>query len=200
MKLLHDKMSELRTEFFNTPLRDKFRRPIFRITALYVEEAESVRRQLQRGRKVEQHNKLVEMTGQGDSIPVRPTDYDESLIRSRYKVFLRHFDALMKLKKFFPFHLISAVGSIEDVMHAIWKEFEYQSSYELDQRTFDTIQHIPIASKVGVSARQDLVRRLESYSTKTLEETVQMIDRIFMPAIRRHAISGMATVRMYAVN
>jgi adenylate kinase len=72
-------MGELRTEFFNTPLRDKFRRPIFRITALYVDEVESVRRQLQRGQKVRQHNRLVELTGQGDPINVRPTDYDEAV-------------------------------------------------------------------------------------------------------------------------
>jgi adenylate kinase len=102
----------------------------------------------------------------------------------------------MKLKKFFPFHLINAVGSIEDVMHAIWKEFEYQSSYELDQRTFDTIQHIPIASKVGISARQDLARRLEGYTTEILAKSVSLIDSVFMPTIQRHAISGMATVRM----
>lgn len=37
----------------------------------------------------------------------------------------------MRLKDLFPFHLITASGSVDEVMRAIWREFEYQSSLEL---------------------------------------------------------------------
>lgn len=50
IKLLHDKMNLVRAEYKDHPdFRDRFRRPIFRIAVLYVEEEESVKRQLARG-------------------------------------------------------------------------------------------------------------------------------------------------------
>lgn len=38
LKLLHEKMHELRTKFYATEYRDSFRRPIFRIVVLYINE------------------------------------------------------------------------------------------------------------------------------------------------------------------
>ena len=174
-------------------------RPVFRIVVLYIDEGESIRRQVKRGKMVREHNLMVQQTGEGSLLVERATDYDPNLIRARYQIFTQHFGALMRLKKLFPFHLINASGSIEDVMHAIWREFEYQSSLELEQETYDTIQHIPIAPKIGIHARQELVRRLESYQFQepsTLKAAVELIEEHFLPAIRRHAISGSCVVRL----
>ena len=57
------------------------RRPIFRITVLYVDETESVRRQMLRGTKVREHNATVTRTGQGQLIRERVTDTDERVGR-----------------------------------------------------------------------------------------------------------------------
>jgi len=59
VKLLYDKMFELRRKFFNTPLRDEFSRPKFRICVLFVDENESLRRQLARGQAARAHNDFV---------------------------------------------------------------------------------------------------------------------------------------------
>lgn len=39
-------------------------------------------------------------------------------------------------------------------MRIILREFEYQSSLELDSETYDAISHIPLANQIGVHARQ----------------------------------------------
>ncbi|KAI3653912.1 hypothetical protein MP228_001859 [Amoeboaphelidium protococcarum] len=201
LKLLHEKMHELRNVFLNTEHQQKFNRPIFRIVVLYIDEKESVRRQLMRGKLVRKHNELVHKTSgsKQDLLVERVTDYDEDLIRARYKIFTQHFSALQKLKQLFPFHLINAEGSIEEVVRSIWREFEYQSSQELDQSTYDAIQHIPVADKIGVHARQELVRRLDSYMfhyRQQFTECIQMVEQLFVPAIQRHAISGYGIVRV----
>jgi adenylate kinase len=50
--------------------------------------------------------------------------------------------------------LVNATGSIKEVLQIILKEFEYQSSLELDSDTYDAISHIPLATQIGVHARQ----------------------------------------------
>lgn len=166
---------------------------------LYVDETESLKRQLLRGRKVKTHNEIVQKTGQGQLIRERATDQDEALIRARYKIFTLHFNALMRLKNLFPFHLINAIGPVDEVMRAIWREFEYQSSLELDQKTYDAIHIIPIAQSVGIHARQELVRRLEHYQhscPQKVYQCVSLIESFFVPSIQRHAVSGIAMVRL----
>jgi adenylate kinase len=43
------------------------------------------------------------------------------------------------------------------------RELEYQSTLELDPSTVDRLRAIPVASEIVVHARQDLVKRLDSY-------------------------------------
>jgi hypothetical protein len=52
-------MEVLRRQFYDTSLRDEFSRPKFRICVLFVDEAESVRRQLKRGQAARAHNEFV---------------------------------------------------------------------------------------------------------------------------------------------
>jgi adenylate kinase len=57
--------------------------------------------------------------------------------------------------------LINATGTIKEVMQIILKEFEYQSSLELSSETFDSISHIPVATQIGIHARQVTKRRFD---------------------------------------
>jgi adenylate kinase len=77
---------------------------------LYVNEAESVRRQLARGKAAVEHNARVKETGQGDLVDVRETDTSLAYAKSRYKTFSEQaLDALESLKKEFPYHVIDGL-------------------------------------------------------------------------------------------
>src|SRR5215813_9791724 len=65
LKLLVDKMHELRREFYNTPLSIHFRHPTIHIMVLFVDELESVARQLKRGRETIAFNAEVRGSGVG---------------------------------------------------------------------------------------------------------------------------------------
>ena len=111
-KLLFDKMQEQRKHYFNTPLRNRFGRPLFRLVVLFVDEEESVRRQQRRGQIAKDHNDYVRQTGRGEFIEERVTDYDEGLIRKRYRIFKEHYDAMLGLREKFFFHLIDATPCV----------------------------------------------------------------------------------------
>ena len=74
VKLLHDQIMQLRAQYWGTPTGKRFRRPIFRITVLFVGEQTSVERQLCRGREIVAHNEQVRRTGVGELAELRPTD------------------------------------------------------------------------------------------------------------------------------
>src|SRR4051812_30559497 len=87
VKLLHDQIMQLRTTYWGTAAGKRFRRPIFRITVLFVGEQTSVDRQLSRGRAIRAHNDKVRRTGAGEMVELRSTDIDEALARNRYRTF-----------------------------------------------------------------------------------------------------------------
>jgi adenylate kinase len=188
LKLLVDKMQALRREFFSTPLGIHFRQPTIHIMVLFVDEKESIARQLKRGHETRLHNEEVARTGIGQLREDRPTDHDEALARRRYRVFKEQtWDALQSLKEIFHYHFIHAQGPIEEVEQNILKELEYQSTLELD----------PVASEIIVHARQELVKRLDSHEFGQPElfgRVVAFIAKKVMPIVRRHAISGAALI------
>jgi adenylate kinase len=198
LKLLVGKMQQLRREFDRTPLSIHFRQPTIHIMVLFVDERESVARQLKRGREIRAHNEEVRRTGIGELLEERPTDYDEALAQRRYRVFKEQtWAALQSLKEIFHYHFINAQGPIEEVEMNILKELQYQSSLELDPRTHDRLRNIPVASEIIVHARQELVKRLDSYElerTELFSKIVSFIDKKVMPIVLRHAISGVALV------
>ena len=198
LKLLIDKMHELRREFYDTPSRIHFRHPTVHIMVLFVDEAESIARQLKRGRETLVHNEKVRRTGVGPLREDRPTDHDEMLARRRYEAFKEQtWEALQSLKEIFHYHFINAQGSIGAVEQNILKELEYQSTLELDPDTVDKLRAIPVASSITVHARQELVQRLDSYALEhgeLLEKVVTFIEKKMMPIILRHAISGVANI------
>lgn len=198
LKLLVHKMQELRHDFYDTPLHAHFRQPTIHIMVLFVDEKVSIERQLKRGRQIQAHNQEVEATGIGELQELRATDLDVEAARRRYRVFKEQtWDALQSLKQTFFYHFINANGSIHEVEENIRKELQYQSSLELDPRTFDRLRHLPVARDIVVHARQDLVRRLDEYEFQHAElfgKVVEFIEHKIMPIVIRHAISGVATV------
>lgn len=198
LKLLVDRMHALRREFYNTPLSIHFRQPTVHIMVLFVDERESVARQLKRGRETRLHNDEVARTGVGQLLEDRPTDHDEQLARRRYRVFKEQtWDALQSLKEIFHYHFINAQGPIEEVEQNILRELEYQSTLELDPRTVDRLRGVPVASEIIVHARQELVKRLDSYELEHAElfaKVVVFIEKKILPIVLRHAISGVAQI------
>jgi adenylate kinase len=198
LKRLVDEMHELRREFYHTPLSIHFRNPTIHIMVLFVDETESVARQLKRGRETRAHNAEVVRTGFGYLREDRPTDHDETLARRRYQTFKEQtWDALQSLKEIFHYHFINAEGPIEEVEQNILEELKYQSTLELDPRTVDRLRGVPEAGDIIVHARQEMVKRLDSYELEhetLFANVIGFIEKKMMPIILRHAISGVALI------
>ena len=198
VKLLYQKLIELRNKFRDTPHAEHFKKPHFHIVVLFVDEKESVKRQLNRGREAMMHNSEVMETGVGETMELRPTDLDPKAAVNRYRTFKeKTYGALKDLREIFFYHFINAHGTIEEVRKRIDEELRYQGSLELDEATYDRISQIAVATTLSKHARQDLVDRLDSYAdryTEQFEQVVELIQQEFMPIIERHAISGSAVI------
>jgi adenylate kinase len=198
LKLLVDKMHALRREFYATPLSIHFRHPTIHIMLLFVDEKESIARQLKRGRETDILNEEARRAGAGVLREDRPTDHDEALARRRYQTFKEQtWDALQSLEDIFHYHFVNAQGPIETVERNILRELKYQSTLELDPRTADRLRGVPVASEIIVHARQDLVKRLDNYELEHGELFVRVIvfiEKKIMPIVLRHAISGVAHI------
>jgi len=202
LRLLHSRMKELSAgrsgSGSSSDAAVRMPRPRFRMCILYVDEHESVQRQLSRGRKALEHNKLVEESGEGEMEEVRETDLSVKAAKTRYRYFVEGTMAANEaLKRSFPYNLINASGSVEEVKAVVMQELSYQSSLELAEDTYNAIRHIPTAAEVTRHARINLVARLDEYQreyTDTFQEVVRIIDKRFLPAIRRHALVGEARV------
>jgi len=194
LKMLFDEMIDLRREFSDTPDAAHFKQPMFHIMILFVDETESIVRQIKRGRQIIAHNEEVKRSGMGELLEERATDFSEALARNRYRVFKEQtYDALVSLKQIFHYHFINAQAPIETVQQNIVRELAYQSSLELDPRTFDGLRKLPLADEIVRHARQALVRRLDGYAVEhraTFAQVVSFIEERMMPIIVRHAVSG----------
>ena len=198
LKLLVDNINQLHNEYASTPLAIHFRRPTIHAMVLFVSEDTSIKRQLNRGREITEHNRKVTETGVGKLIEQRTTDMSEETVRRRYRVFKEQtWDALTSLKQLYHYHFVNAEGPIQEVEENILKELQYQSSLELDPRTFERLRTLPLADEITLHARQELVRRLDGYEldhTELLKRVVGLIKTKFIPIIQRHALSGRAHV------
>ena len=198
LKHLFTKLNDLRTEFRgSTGVR--FPKPHFHILVLFVDENESVRRQLKRGQEAIAQNEKAARDG-GPLAEVRKTDLTADAARNRYRVFKeRTYEPLQSLRDIFHYHFINAQGSLAEVQARIIKELQYQSSLELSEDTYDLISPIPLASQIVQHARQDLVRRLDDYAERNAEcfrLVIELIQDKFLPIIKAHAISGQAHVNI----
>lgn len=198
LKALVDKIEQLHQEFSETNLAIHFRRPIIHAMVLFVSEQTSVERQMLRGKQIQVHNLEVDETGVGKKLELRATDLDPEKAKRRYRVFKEHtWDALQSLKEIYHYHFINAEGDVVEVEENIFKELQYQSSLELDPRTFDRLRNVPLAEEITIHARQELIKRLDSYEYSNQElfaQVATLVESDFMPIIQRHAFSGRASV------
>lgn len=129
---------------------------------------------------------------------ITSTDSSEALARNRYRVLKEQtYDALLSLKQIFHYHFVNGRARIPEVQANILRELEYQSSLELDPRTFDRLRRLPLASDIVRHARQDLVRRLDGYEVEQPERFGRVIESIeakMMPIVVRHAMPGVANI------
>lgn len=197
VKQLYARLNQLHQEMIDkvSPPLPKCR---FHIIVLFVDEAESVRRQLNRGLQAMIQNEKVRESGVGKIIEVRKTDLNEDAARGRYRTFKEiTYHALKELSEVFLYHYIDAQGPVGEVQDRIVEELQYQSSLELGEDTYRRIGVVPVASTIAVHARQELVNRLDTYETEHAELFSKVVDDIrdyFLPVIERHAVSGMALV------
>jgi adenylate kinase len=97
----------------------------------------------------------------------------------------------------FPLPVHQRPGTYPEVQVNMLRELEYQSSLELDPRTFDRLRGLPLASEIVRYARQDLVRRLDGYEVEqpeTFGRVLEFIEGKMMPIVVRHAVSGIASI------
>lgn len=198
LKMLVDQINQLNNEYADTEWAIHFRRPIIHAMVLFASEQTSIERQLFRGKQIAEHKRKVEETGVGELLELRSTDLEHVKAAQRYRVFKeKTWDALRSLKEIYHYHFINAEGPIDEVESNILKELQYQSSLELDPKTFDHLSPLPLAEEITIHARQELVKRLDSYvlsHTEMFTEIIEIIDTKFMPIVTRHALSGRANV------
>lgn len=198
LKLLHQRLNSLRREHLDTELVNHFHKPVFHIVVLFVDEAESVRRQLYRGAESARQAQSNAEAGEGECSAPRVTDQSEESARNRYRTFKEvTYESLKSLRRVFHYHYIDAHGTITEVQDLIRKEMRYQTSLELDQKTNDIIADVPLAASLSTHARQELIQRLESYSSDHSElfaGVVKVIKDEFFPIISKHGISGKAYI------
>ena len=198
LKLFHGRLSELRSKYLGTFQEEQFPKPRFHIIMLFIDEEESVRRQLLRGQRTLEHNAEVEASGVGEKREVRKTDLDEEAAHRRYKTFKEStYHSLTTLREVFHYHFINAHGTVIEIQQRIIQELKYQSSLELDEATYDRISSIPLAQKLSLHARQLLVHRLDSYEkfhSQLFGQVVDLIQSKFIPIVEKHSISGLAYI------
>lgn len=68
-------------------------------------------------------------------------------------MFRHHYSAILRLKQFFAFHLIDAMGSLTETQEQIEKELRYQSSLDLSEETYNLICSVPLARDLQQQVR-----------------------------------------------
>ncbi|GAX75664.1 hypothetical protein CEUSTIGMA_g3108.t1 [Chlamydomonas eustigma] len=193
LKLLNDKLLELHTLCANTQLEPQFPRPLFKVVMLYVDEETSITRQMSRAELASKHNKRILDAGAGHLVEQRSTDMSIIKCKKRYSIFRQHYTATLRLKQFFPFHLIDSMGSLAETQEAITTELRYQSLLDLGQETYQAIRHLPLAKDLVQHARQQLVNRLDDHCEKhpdLFQKVIDIITAEIMPMLRESGMSG----------
>lgn len=86
LRLLHAQLKELHRRYADHPvLRNHYPRPLFIVVVLYVDEEESVRRQMARGQLAARY-KIAGIPGDGGKVEeIRASDTDEGTARRRFE-------------------------------------------------------------------------------------------------------------------
>ena len=165
LKLLVDQMHALRREFFNTPLSHSFPASddphhgvVRRGEGIDRAPAETGPRNAGAQRGGAAHRRRADCARIG-----RPTTTKRwrggATRRSRSRPGTR----CSRSRRSFTTTSSTPRGPFEKVEQNILQELQYQSTLELDPRTVERLRGVPVASEIIVHARQELVKRLDSY-------------------------------------
>ena len=122
LKLLYQQLLDLHHTHQDSPEESNYSYPEFGIIVLFVNEEESVRRQLHRGRKILEINTEVNKSGQGTLQKARDTDLCDKKAHHRYQTFeLTTYEPLKTLCDVFSYHYIDAHSSKKEVQDNIGK-------------------------------------------------------------------------------
>ncbi|GFH26290.1 uncharacterized protein HaLaN_24417, partial [Haematococcus lacustris] len=163
------------------------------VVMLYVDEETSIKRQMERAKVASLHNKRVMDAGAGKLWEQRSTDMSIEKCKKRYDIFKTHYSATMRLKQFFPFHLIDSMGSLDETREAISMELRYQSSLDLSEATYSIIRHLPLSRELAQNARQQLVTRLDTHSSKDpilFHKVVDILRTEVIPILNESGMAG----------
>jgi adenylate kinase len=168
--------------------------PRFSTLILYVNEEESVRRQLARGRELQRHNEMVRDTGVGESLAVRPTDVDEAAARARWRVFKDEvYASLQVVKHRFAFHYCDASFAKPEVERRLRAELAYKPQAELSSEVFAAMSRIETAADVAKAARSAVVQRINTYARENapvFRAALDFVSAHLMGIIRRQGACG----------
>ncbi|KAG1678194.1 hypothetical protein FOA52_016131 [Chlamydomonas sp. UWO 241] len=193
LKCLADKFTFLHTAFAGTSREAQFPRPLFKVVLLYVTQETSIQRQMARAQMVSMHNVRARDAGAENYKEMRATDVSIETCKKRYAIYKSHYPATLRLKQFFPFHLIDAMGTLSETQEAVVQELRYQSSLDLDQATFQCISHLPLSSELVSHARQQLVSRLDNAADKhplLFQNVIDVLTAEVMPVLRESGMAG----------
>lgn len=200
--LLHEKLAERCAMFALHPdagVRARTRRPRVTLAVLWCDEAESIARQLSRGKGLQRASKLATEVGLGGAPEARATDLDEERAQLRFSVFKAEVAACMAVTKdALRTVFIDATGPPNSVAERTRSAFRYNASLDLDHDVYERLRGIASSSSIVRAARSDLVARLASYANDSSIEFTQVTELLkseFMSIIQRQALSGEAIVR-----
>lgn len=69
------------------------------------------------------------------------------------QTFKKNYGMVLKLKEFFPFSLIDAMGSLAECEAQIARELRYQSSLDLHEEVYRQVTPIPLVTEIVKEAR-----------------------------------------------
>lgn len=108
LQMLHDKMAELSRAYDRTPQSQQFPRPRFRMCIMYVDEHESIQRQLSRGKQAMEHNRRVQEQGEGMLMEVGLPPYILLALPSPRGTRCTHARTHTRARTHTPLHLASS--------------------------------------------------------------------------------------------
>ena len=197
LNLLVLKMNQLSREYRETPLAINFRKPTIHVMVLFVDETTSIERQLSRGREVAEWNAKAIAEGKNSwrngprTWTRRPPDAATASSRTKPG---RH---CSRSRRSITITSLTLRGPSR-VLNEIFATNSTTSHHlELDPETHDAVRHLPLASDLITHARQELVRRMDSYQLEhrsLFHKVIRLIEDRFIPIVIRHAIPGMAIV------
>lgn len=195
VKLLYDKMMEL-----NEKDKKRYELPRWKYLIIHSDEEVSIKKQLMRGERIRNHNKIVKETGSGILIKELESDNDVNLAYGRYYIYKNEvLEGIKRFKKYFNFELIDGnVENEEMLMKNISKELEYQRSLELSNDCLNIINEFPISNNIIMNGRKNLIKRLEYYNSNHLNlflKVIEIIKNEFENEILKHSENGLIIIR-----